>query len=260
MPPQIFDSFTIQKERLRRRRKIVLLLFLLIFLLLGVSYTVVYSPLFQIRQFLIVGSDYLSPEETLAILKPIVFQNAIQKFLGDRNLISWIRSQPDVQGTALLSAQIKKKWIQQSLEIRIQERNRFVIWCLSQTECYWVDQDGIAFGEAPHSEGSLFLLVNDPSNDQLAMGQPVLEDRFLANTIKILQGIKELRLPFQEILLDRELQELRVRNNQGPAVLFSLRFDPTLNLSALRSLKSKNNLSGIQYIDLRVENRLYYKN
>jgi len=55
----------------------------------------------------------------------------------------------------------------------------------------------------------------------------------------------------QEITTDPSVKFL-------PKIYFSLRFDPGFGLSAIESLKSTG-LDKIDYIDLRVENRAYYK-
>ncbi|MBI3638427.1 hypothetical protein HY227_01640, partial [Candidatus Wolfebacteria bacterium] len=58
-------------------------------------------------------------------------------------------------------------------------------------------------------------------------------------------------LEFQEIVADPAVNSL-------PMVYFSLRTDPIFGLSAIESLK-KIGLQKLEYIDLRVENRAYYK-
>ena len=64
----------------------------------------------------------------------------------------------------------------------------------------------------------------------------------------------------KRIAFDKKLQELRLETYPGPDFLFSVRFDPILNLASLKSLQEKIELKGIKYFDLRVENRIYYKN
>lgn len=248
----------------------------------GLIYILVYSPIFRVDQFTFQGNKRLSNEAVMAIIRPLIFQGRIANFLGWNNFLSWPNGGVDVSGTAFLEAMVYKDWLTRSITIAVQERERFGIWCVnpslledrpsskprasqsSKSEggeiCYWIDEEGVMFEEAPLTEGTLILKVRDIKNPRLAIGFQVLEDRFINNLIAILKNLKDFNFAVENLILDRELQELKVETYDGLLVLFSIRFDPQLNINSFKELQGILDFKKIKYIDLRVENRIYYKN
>lgn len=256
---QIYLDEQSDRKRRQTRIKLYLLVWGLALFALGLFYLAVDSKAFKVRVFNITGSKQLTDDSVLEILGNVALRRKIERFLGSQNLLAWNASQPDVSGTALLNTQIDRDWLKQEVNIKVQERERLVIWCDKSQNCYWLDQEGTAFDSAPETEGSLILTVNDLRDKNLIIGKKIMGDRFLPNVIKILVGIAELKIPVKKAVFDERLQEIRVTAYTGPDFLFSIRFDPTLNLTSVKSLIKKNNFSNLQYIDLRVENRIFYK-
>ena len=250
----------VRKSRTSARIKIYFGFGFSALILILLAYLVIYSPIFQVRSFKITGKNRLSDEAVLKILEPIAVKNKLGIFLGYKNLLSWNTHNPGVSNTALISAGISRDWLRQSININIAERERFAIWCDKNAHCYWIDQEGTAFEEAPKTEGSLILTVNDNEAENLIRGAKVVEERFAKNLTAILKGIAELRLPLKKADFSGKLQELAVESYSGPDYFFSVRFDPALNLESLKSLITKSGLKNVKYFDLRVENRIFYKN
>jgi len=220
-------------------------------------YAVAYSPVFTIRDFTISGASRFDKETIVNSLQPLILNNKIKNFLGIKNLLVW-NQEVDVSGTAFLEANIKRHWLHQSVAIEVKERNQFAIWCRAGN-CYWIDENGMAFEEAPETEGSLILTINDDGKEGIALGQKVVEERLSDNLSAIFNGILDLNVRIKKIFYTTKLQEMNVELNDGPDLYFSLRFNPALNLEAIKSLREKVGLRGMSYVDLRVENRIYYK-
>ena len=253
------DQHQIYRKRRNFRIKIYFGILILFLFLILIFYLLVDSPIFQIREFKISGAQRLGNEEVLKILSPVVLKTRTAIFLGTNNLFIWNEKEPDVSKSALLEASIRREWLGQSVVIIIKERDRLAIWCRINSSCYWIDKDGMAFEEAPETEGSLILTVQDNSPENLAQGEKVIESRFVENLSAILEGILELKIPAKKIVFDKKLQEVRVESYSGPDYFFSARFNPKLNLESLKSLKEKSDLKRAGYFDLRIENRIFYK-
>lgn len=228
-------------------------------LIIGLIYVILFSPVFKIRAFNISGGEHHTDKEIMDIISPLVLNTRVKIFLGQNNLLSWNIPRPDISKTALSEAVIDREWIRQSISISVRERERLAIWCDKNNDCNWIDGHGMAIEKAPQTEGSLIIAVYDISADRIIRGEPVLEDRFISNLISVIRGIAHMELPVKKITYDNGLQEIRVENYSGPDLFFSIRFDPAQNIASLLSLQEKTNTSRIGYIDLRVENRLYYK-
>ncbi len=289
------DIYIDERERRKRRRflkfKIYAVVFLFSILLVGVAYVIIYSQLFQIKNIIQVNGD-LTPadaDQLIGNLKNFfVSQSKIAGFLGSDNILIWnkeiLAKFPKAPEIAELT--IEKDYFKREIKINVKKREKFGVWCVtaqkyaeftqnnaevprdsessqreSAEQCSWFDKKGVIFAETPQLEGQLINRVEDFSSRTLELGDLVLEEKFLPNLIKIFDvldksglKIKSLRLEdlqFQEIIADSLSDSL-------PKIYFSLRFDPTSNLVAVESLKSFG-LEKIEYVDLRVENRAYYK-
>ena len=258
MPGYLEQNQLYKRER-NFRIKIYLYFLALFLVLIGVSYVVFFSPIFKVREFKISGRERLLKESVLKILEPLILNSRLSDFLGKENLLAWNRQDLSLPDTSLLSVKIRRDWIRQSVLIDIKERVPLGIWCGKIGNCYWLDENGIAFEEAPATEGPLILIVYDNSVKSIALGQKVVEERFSKNLTDILKAISEMSIPVKKITFDKILEELHVATYEGPDLLFSIRFNSELNIASLRSLKEKGAFKGMRYVDLRIENKIFYK-
>ena len=189
----------------------------------------------------------------------MLLHNKISSILGENNMFTWPSGNLNIKNTPLIKATVEKGWFKRSIKIVIEERKRFAVWCDIKNNCYWIDQEARAFEEAPETEGSIIMLIYDDQLENITVGQKVIEERFAPNLVKILKELANLNLSLGRNTYERNSTELTIKTLSGMRILFSVRFDPDLNLASLKSLQEKNNFNGMQYIDLRVENRLFYK-
>mgnify|MGYP001605034883 FL=1 len=225
----------------------------------GIFYIVHFSPVFKIRNFNILGKEHLTKDRIVGILEPLTLTSRMKIFLGRNNILSWNVRIPDTSKTALLEANVRRDWIRQSVDISVKERVRVAIWCGSSGNCGWIDDRGMIFDHAPQAEGSLILTIFGTEPGNMIVCSKISEDRFIGNIVKIIENLGNIGLAIKKINFDPKLQEIRVQNYSGPDILFSIRFDPEANISSLKSLIGKGRAENYKYIDLRVENRIYYK-
>jgi hypothetical protein len=145
-------------------------------------------------------------------------------------------------------------------------------------ECWWFDKKGIIFKRALTAEGSLVTAVDDYSQKNLGLYSPILPPDFMADVFSIFGVLKSSGLRVAEIRLnDLALQELEVLTypstplgasdglpaeasaKAGPKLYFSLRFPADNDLAVIENLAAKSGFKNLEYIDFRVENRVYYK-
>ena len=151
---------------------------------------------------------------------------------------------------------IEKDYFERQIRINIKERERFGVWC-ETGNCFWFDENGVIFSEAPQAEGNLINKVDDFSGRSLKIGESVLAEKFFSNLIKIFEVLEKTGLGIKSLKLEKlEFQEIITKSS--PKIYFSLRVDPGFTLTAIESMKNLG-LEKIEYIDLRVENRVYYK-
>ncbi len=222
-------------------------------------YTVLYSPVFRVHSLTITGATYHSDQEALRIIEPLVIHGRLGDLLGAHNLLAWGTEHPDISKTAFAAATVDRSWLKQAIMITVTERDRLAIWCDSFQSCNWIDSTGMAFEQAPETQGSLILTVQDADPMHILPGEFVLGQRFLGNVVLILKELPLLHLPIRSLNYDGHLEELHADTYSGMQLLFSIRFDPTENISSLQTLEGSIDVAKLSYVDLRVENRLYYK-
>jgi len=267
------DFYLDEKQRKKRHRllklKIYGVLFLFFALIIGAAYAVVYSPLFKIKNIAQIDTDKLVEK-----LKDFFAnQSKITEFLGPENILIWdtkkIGQFP--KNPEIAEIKIEKDYIERQIKITVQKREKFGIWCvIEQTgtstqesatdNCFWFDKNGIIFSSAPMVEGSLINKVDDFSGRSFKLGESVLSEKFFFNLIKIFELLEKSGLKIKSLKLENlQFQEIISEPiNSLPKIYFSLRIDPNFGLSAIESLR-KTGLEKVEYIDLRVENRAYYK-
>ena len=272
--------------------KIGILAAVFLILIAGAVYLIVYSPVFQIKAVEVSGNKELESDKIVETAKNILQQSKFASILKTGNILIWktnadfyekIKSEIPV----IFEISIKKDYMNRKVSINIKERKKFGIWCQinqqpttnnqqqiinnesSTTEasepitsnCYWFDQTGIIFVGAPTVEGHLINKVDDFSGRALKLGEPVLGGKFFVNLVKIFDVLEKSGLKIKSLQLrDMALQEVITDPSAVlvPEIYFSLRIDQKFALPAIESMK-KIGLSKISYIDLRVENRVYYK-
>ncbi|MBI2514984.1 hypothetical protein HYV91_02245 [Candidatus Wolfebacteria bacterium] len=246
-----------------------------IFLLGGLIYAVFYSPLFKVAsiQIVVETSDFLRGEDKLIFEKQLIenFRGELSnkpllsKFLGEDNILNWYLKNSGMAESVkqkypyLANISIQKNIFKRQIDILVSRREYFGVWCLSE-ECWWFDKSGVIFAEAPRIDGELTYQVRDDTqNRALGIGSKILDDRLLPNLFKIFDVLEKSDFRWRSLKLENlDLEEITTGSELNPQIYFSLRNDPSSALLVLQSAK-QSGLDKAQYIDLRVENRVYYK-
>jgi cell division septal protein FtsQ len=235
-------------------------------LVVGLLWVIAYSGAFVVKEVHVAGATHVAEEDVRAFLELNVAQGALTRFLGSGNLLAW----PDeFSGDALrglpaaTSLNIQKNHFRRTITVEVSERERLGIWCFEDEDsqaCFWFDRAGVLFLPAYAAEGNLTPVLHDYSRPPLVLGDAVLPQRLLPNVISIFDALRSIDLSVREIRLsDLALEEVRVNTYNGPALFFSLRFPVVGVPTSLNKVSQVAPLSQLEYIDFRVENKVYYK-
>jgi hypothetical protein len=235
-------------------------------LIAGVLWLVARSNFLKIREVEISGATYIPEEQIREFFNLHVAQGRIGKFLGPDNVFAWPEefSKEDlVDLPAASSIEIERRIFDRKISVTVEERERVGIWCFSEAEpkrCFWFDPNGILFMPGYFAEGNLIPLLEDHSREPLALGERALEARFLPNLVSIFSALDSIHLSISEVRLsDLGREEVEARTYEGPRLLFSLRFPSAGVPDAIKAVEKITALSKLQYVDFRVENKVYYK-
>lgn len=239
-----------KKKRVNKR---VIIWIISLFLLAGLAYILFLSPIFTIKTIAISGNKEISTDE---IKNSLICKNI---FLTTRK---GIENELLKKFPKILDLRIKKNLFRRELQIDLKEREEIGIICRAE-KCFYIDNNGIIFEYAPQTSGSLVTLIKDFSERDYKLGDKVADKEIINN----ISAIKEYLLSELDLKVSSfditgfPIEELRVVTKESWYLMFSLRREIKSQLSALKAAlneKIKNRI-GLQYIDLRIENRIYYK-
>lgn len=225
----------------------------------GLIYAFGFSSWSRITEITFSGIDDISQLEFLATIEHKIAQGRIANIFGAHNFFIWPKGDIDIGYLSAQHITIEKNWIHRSIHITVQPREYYGIVCLLSDECFWFDPSGFVFERAPKTEGSFVLQIIDIERETMVVGERVMTAPLMMYFGHVVRIMNDVGFRARRIEFIRRLQELRWETFEGADILLSLRFDPTVNVSALRELQKTVSLRDVVYVDLRVNGRMYYK-
>lgn len=158
-----------------------------------------------------------------------------------------------------------------TLVISVKERKPEGVWCLSaqaglsgQDWCFYFDKNGVAFGESRPSDGFLILNVIDQRSRELNLGDRVAEGVWITNIIKARESLAKNNINVSAFVIPPDsFDEFHAKTAEGWKIRFGNQTDIESQINALAVfLKEKISASqraSLQYVDLRIQDRIYYK-
>ncbi len=261
-------NFADAHERRKRRRfylAILSVVFAIYLVLLGGLWIILKSPVFLLKSISLTGNETTPSNGILDVVRGRALQGkwrGVKAVLGFGNMLTWPSGPMDNPSLFLPRVKnitIENNYASRSIVVHIEERVPYGIWCL-ESQCWWFDDGGFIFRRAIEASGGLILTVHDHSQKNLGLGLKILPDVFIANAFSVFRVLEMSGLGLKDIALqDLSLQELEVNVRNGPALYFSLRFPADNDLAAIQNFAAKPGFDKLQYLDFRVENRVYYK-
>lgn len=176
------------------------------------------------------------------------------------------------------------------LKIEIEERKNIGVWCqvkenpedievqATSTEeivkvkrerevdkCFYFDSEGVVFRDAPSIKGSLILNVYG-TEESIKIRDKVISPEVIKFILTVKEDLPKIKTASSWLpeAVDFEIfsfEDLRVMTNQDWQIYFNQTYSVETQLDALRVIFNKEvELSNIiEYIDLRIEGRVYYR-
>ena len=148
--------------------------------------------------------------------------------------------------------------------LRLVRHDNFGMLCVKDStgadDCYMFDNDGIVFSAARMVVDDVIVRVNDSSDSKPVIGALFIEPEIWKNMALIIAYAQD-ELPAGIITLSREDKELTntLLVDRGTRLYFNLRLDPAEHIRALQELQKTIPLDSLDYVDLRVKGRVFYK-
>lgn len=158
----------------------------------------------------------------------------------------------------------------ETLKIEITERIPFYTWCgevfSPENSCEFMDKDGYVFDQAPFFSGEVYFRFYGPLNEFYFQ-----KDNF-KNLILFIENLKRIDLtPVALVTKEDSEADIYLSSNSlstsSPKIILSQADDLEKIFQNLKSSLDaeplvnniKKNYSNLQYLDLRFQNKVYYK-
>lgn len=130
-------------------------------------------------------------------------------------------------------------------------------------KCFYVDREGVVFEEAPLTFGALIVLVKDFSGDEISLGARIAEPKTVKFILDARDWLaKNSDVSLAEFSIDKEDRQLRGLTSDGWQIVFNdsqTAAEQGFIIKKILEQEIKDKRRDLEYVDLRIENRIYYK-
>jgi cell division septal protein FtsQ len=259
------------RRRYGWRRKLIAFLFFI--LVSGLAYFIFFSPYFSINKIEISGLEKINYDEIRAIVDEQVASHRF--FIFSQNNI-FIFDEESAKNKLNEKYALNLLKINKSLpgviKVFLEEKKPALVWKTAE-KFYLIDWEGVVIREITETEvseypgnqpGAKMAVVFDDSNASLAIKNKILTSEAV-QTINELQNnlSRTTRLLISNFsMANHNDSTIKVRTSEGWDIYFSLTNDLNAQIVKLSAFLVEKNLEerkGLQYVDLRFEDRVYYK-
>ena len=262
------SHFEIRRKRKSFFYKIVFYLLFFAFLFYF-FYALFFSSFLSINTIKINGNFDIAEE---IIKEKIQEEISGEYFFGGRKNNLFLVSGKKIEGN--ISSAIRKiktvhitKKFPHSLIVEIKEREIFLAVCvISKENCYLLDEAGEVFDIFSPNLQTGFPILYSNFEEKINLGELVLDKKYMEKIIFLQKQLNE-NLAFEsEYLLETPgfiSQDVRVKTKEGWRIFFNLYTDLEKQFQKLKLILEKeiplDERKKLEYIDLRIENKVFYK-
>lgn len=250
--PKIYISASSNSEGVYLSRK-SLGMILLIILILFFLWWILFSNFFKVKDIIIEGS--LNPE----------VQSEIESF-RNKNILTFVLGNTEKK-LAEKQSSIKEinilRGIPDTLKINVTVRTPIISW-KAGNKTYLVDEEGIAFemgeGQVVNEEGKKIPLVIDSNNMSINPASKIVTSNFvtfISNLVRL--APEKAGININEIRIGETTFNIEADTDKGYRLRMDTARSAEVQLDVLKKIIDQYQDQIHEYVDLRVEGRVYYK-
>jgi len=246
--------------------------FLMVIFLAVVFFVIFFSPFFAVNKIEIMGMEKIEYREISNVIDQAC-KNNYWKIFPKKNWLLFpienISNNLKNDFKRIKNVKIEKKFPNEILVI-IEERDPLLLWCDVPEECFIVDSDGFAYQKVKINSREVmendFMKIMNYQELKITEGQKILNE----SKVIFLMDVKRIMKDFAGIEIFNEMEikspiagEVILKSKEGWNILINTNFSLEEAGSFLKLFLENKLLieerTKLEYIDLRVENRIYYK-
>jgi len=257
----------IRKRKARLYKKVLFVVIALVGLIFGPS-LLSKNKYLQIKSINVSGDQVVSGTEVASLAAANISGNYLYLFSKSNSFIypnkeiskSILKEFPRIKNLKIGLSGLDK------LEIKMEERNEDSVWCgESDNQCFYLDEDGFAFSEAPQGIEDLYFLYKSEDKDGRILGTFPIEKEDFDKIVYLKKSLETLNFKPQEVVLDN-YKDVHIYLLDGTKLIFNLNEDLTKSVSNFESVIGDEELAVFSHdkfkvdeIDLRFGNKVFYK-
>lgn len=234
----------------------------------AVVYFIFFTQYFQVQRISFYGMNVVQ-EDILKQISARYLETEKYYFFGQKNLLAMspngLTEVFKRELRRVKNASVDKKF-PNTLDISIEEYTPAGIACnnidAQSQKCFYFDNEGVVFDEAPFIVGELLLFVYDENVNVISFPEKKYDTDFIRFILKFKQEISEENILAMEYFkVSNKFGDIEVMFRAGFKIFLSQSQTPEEQAkAALEILNSQaGNIQNLDYIDLRIKNRAYYK-
>lgn len=234
----------------RKKKKfpgIILIIFLIIILTLAVWYLLFYLGIFKIKNIIIENSPNSAVSSYFDAYKgKNILGVSTSKIEGEIS-----REYPEITNLRIM------RGLPDTLKIKFNEKGGKIIW---QTlgKSYLVDGEGRIYKES--LENIDLVAVKDNKDLAVTMGQVVASKNFMDFVIEISSGLKNINeFKIVNFEINETIFQVDVLTDQNLKIVFDTTRKAPDQLADLSKFLENHSGEAKEYIDLRIEGRVFFK-
>ena len=264
----------------RKRRKVRVAFSVISFLtalVIFIIYALFFSGWLSIKEIQISGYKEVPEPE---------IRNLIDGYLNKRYLLNYIKPFSNIMFASsetiehsleekfpiIGKVNVDKYLSNKNLTVEINEREAIGIWCRNESDsstgseqvCFYFDKEGVMFKPALRFSGEIFLTIEDGRSRDFNLADK-FDDKELFEKINLARSIlDELKfIGYSNFFLPQGSFDFWIKTKEGWYIYLDKENDISTQVVALKKLLEEklpeSRRQSLQYIDLRVNNRIYYK-
>ena len=252
--PKMYSPINPEKENLKVPNRIGVVIFWLV-VIAGLAYLFLFSKYFKINDFMIQGILSVSEQD----VKDKTASQTQGRFQSNIFLFNSKALEQQLLSSYPFFTQVQIfKGLPHTLQIKITERRAALVWVTGDQK-YFIDENGIVFQFNDKNNSPDFPVLTDERDSQIKIADKIVTKDFIQFVQKINADFTaKTQLKINKISIKDNLFDVYVQTDNF-AVIFSTLRSADDQLNDLATVMTTVQNQAKEYIDLRIEGKIYYK-
>lgn len=256
-----------QRRSQRQKRKFYFFGSLVGVIVIAVFYFVFFSGIFIIRGIDVIGTDVISVRDVQAVAAEFLSGKTLFVFPHENILLFSSASAAERLREVFPRADavsVKKNVWRRTAVVTIEERKPAGVVCAQGSDqCVYFDAEGVVFAAAPTIASASLLRIEESNLDTGRFPQ----EKYAAELVQFITEAKKhmqekARATITSFAFMNGYGDVEARTQEGYAIFLNTAQGAEEQAQIFKNIiatEIKDQMPALEYIDLRVENRVYYK-